>query len=83
MRYLVLHRDGKTVSIVTYNHPLGKNCVLEVPIQRISTRESRQTLSPYIPMKVKGRKFFYLLDRKGQFLNPSLYDNTVGLNRHF
>lgn len=83
VRYLVLHKDGKTVSIVTYNHPLGRNCVREVPIARISTRESRQTMAPYIPMKIKDTKFFYLLDRKGEFLNPVLYDNTVGLNRHF
>lgn len=82
VRYLVLHRDGKTVSIVTYNHPLGKNVVHEVPINRISTRESRQTMAPYIPMKIKDRKFFYLLDRRGEFKNP-LFDNTVGLNRHF
>lgn len=83
VRYLVLHRDGKTVSIVTYNHPLGSNVVKEVPLSRISTKESRQSLAPYIPMKVKDTKFFYLLDRKGQFLNPVMYDNTVGMNRHF
>lgn len=83
VRYLVLHKDGKTVSIVTYNHPLGRNVVQEVPLTKISTRESRQSLSPYIPMKIKDRKFFFLLDRKGEFINPVLYDNTVGLNRHF
>lgn len=35
-------------------------------------------MTNYLPLKVAGRRFFYILDKKGEFVNPTLFDHTVG-----
>lgn len=80
VRYLVMRKDGKTLSLVCYT-PFGKNRIMDVPIKNISVSESRTSSRAYLPLKVKGTRFYYLLDMKGEFKNTRLFDNVIALNR--
>lgn len=82
VRYLVLHKGGKDVSLVTYT-PFGPNRIMKVPLTDISAHESRITAKSQLPLKVKNRWLFYMLDMRGEFKNPQLYDYTAGLRRNF
>jgi hypothetical protein len=54
-----------------------------VPIRCLSAQESRLTANTYLPIKVKNMTFFYILDMKGEFKNPKLFDSVIGLKRKF
>lgn len=36
---------------------------------------------PQVPLKLKGYRFFFLLDKEGEFMQPTLFDKTVGIKR--
>ncbi|XP_023232230.1 transmembrane protein 223-like [Centruroides sculpturatus] len=78
---LVLCKGGINVRILTYT-PLGTTRKIEVPLSHISCQHSRHSASSNMSLKIKGRWFYFLIDRKGVFLQPKLFDNTVGLYRH-
>ncbi|CAO1426775.1 unnamed protein product [Diamesa serratosioi] len=80
VRYLVLLKNGKEVSFVTYT-PFGTNRIINIPLKNLSAQESRTSAKTYLPIKVKGKSMFYVLDMKGEFKNTNLYDYTVGLKR--
>ncbi|XP_058464278.1 transmembrane protein 223 [Malaya genurostris] len=82
VRFLILRKGGKKVSVVTYT-PFGKNRIMDVPVNCISAQESREAARVTIPIKIKNRSLFYVLDKKGEFTNQQLYDYTVGLRRNF
>ena len=82
VRYLIALKNGKDISIVTYT-PFGSNRVINVPLRCISAQESRQSAKVYLPLKVKNMNFFYILDMKGEFKNPQLFDSVIGLKRKF
>lgn len=35
-----------------------------------------------IPLKLKGKRLYYLIEAKGTFVNPELFDHTLGFS-HF
>ena len=35
----------------------------------------------HVSLKIKGHRFFFLMDKDGDFLQPTLFDRTVGLKR--
>lgn len=80
VRYLILKKDGKTVSLVCYT-PFGNNRIMDVPLKNISAKESRTTSRAYLPLKIRNTRFFYVLDMKGEFRNTRLFDNVIALNR--
>lgn len=80
VRFLVLRKGGKDVSFVTYT-PFGKNRILNVPVNCISAQEARAAAKSQLPLKVKNKNFFYILDMRGEFLNTKLFDYTAGLKR--
>ncbi|XP_063705750.1 transmembrane protein 223 [Culicoides brevitarsis] len=80
VRYLVLNKGGNAISFVTYA-PFGENRIMKVPINCISAVESREFAKATLPIKVKNRALFYVLDMKGEFRNPALFDQTAGLRR--
>lgn len=82
VRFLVLRKNGITLSFVTYT-PFGQNRVMDVPLKYVSAQQSRSQAKVQLPLKVKNVKLFYILDMKGEFLNQRLYDFTVGLRRRF
>lgn len=82
VRYIVALKNGKDISLVTYT-PFGENRIINVPISCISAQESRRSSSVYLPLKVKNKAFYYILDMKGEFKNTKLFDNTIALDRKF
>lgn len=81
IRYLVLRKGGNQVTLVTYA-PFGKNRMMTVDLKYVSAQEARQFAKVQLPIKVKGKSLYYMLDMRGQFLNPKLYDQTAGLKRN-
>lgn len=82
VRYLILHKGGKEVSLIT-NTPFGVDRTVKVPLAVISAQESRISARNQLPLKVKDRWLFYMLDMRGEFKNVKLYDYTAGLKRSF
>jgi hypothetical protein len=49
---------------------------------QVSAAGSRFSDTTQMPVKVKGKHLYYILDLKdGQFPQPKLFDQTVGLKR--
>lgn len=77
IKYIVLHKGGKDVSIVTNN--LFKNVdTITVPLEKVKTTMARDQIKNFLPLKIQGKMFFYLVDGKGKFFNEQLFDYTVG-----
>lgn len=77
IKYIILHKGGNNVSIIT-NHPLKNNYTMTLPINKIKIKIARDKMKNYLPMKIQGRRFYYIIDSKGTFLNEKLFDYTVG-----
>jgi len=78
---LTLLKGGKVVRLSTYTH-FGQIRDYLVPLKDISCRHSRAARGPQVSMKLRGRWFYYMLDkREGVFHNAKLFDYVVGLNR--
>lgn len=80
VRYLILRKGGQSCTIVSYA-PFGKNRMMTVDLKYISAHESRQNANVTLPIKVKNKALYYMLDMRGEFLNGRLYDQTAGLKR--
>ena len=80
VRYLILRKGGKELSFVTYG-PFNKNRIMTVPLKNVSAQESREIAKTQLPLKVRNYRFFYILDMRGEFRNPKLFDFTAGLKR--
>ncbi|XP_055603612.1 transmembrane protein 223 [Uranotaenia lowii] len=81
VRFLILRKGGNTVSVVTYA-PFGRNRIMDVPLKCISAQESREAARVTIPIKIKNKSLFYVVDKKGEFTNGRLFDYTVGVSRN-
>ncbi|XP_042875241.1 transmembrane protein 223-like [Penaeus japonicus] len=82
VRYLVLKKGGKSLAFVTFT-PFGRNKTLNVPLEKVSAKQSRLTATVHLPLKVKGKYFHYILDMRGQFPNAKLFDYSAGLRRNW
>ncbi|XP_076661743.1 uncharacterized protein LOC143365448 [Halictus rubicundus] len=80
IKYIILHKGGQEVSIITY-HLYKDQIVLRIPLNEVQSTIARKDMKNYMPMKVKGKRFFYLLDFSGKFLNGRLFDNTIGTEK--
>ncbi|KXJ18692.1 transmembrane protein 223 [Exaiptasia diaphana] len=78
---IVLTKGGEMLKITTHT-PLGGTRSITTPIRHVSSIASRLDNKSQIPFKIKGHKFFFIIDKEGQFLQPTLFDNTVCVNRH-
>lgn len=81
VRYLILRKGGKAISFVTYT-PFGQNRIMDVPLEKISAKQSRSLAKVHFPIKVKNKMFHYILDMRGEFRNARLFDATAGLKRN-
>jgi len=72
--------EGNNLRVVTHT-PLGGTRSVTVPISDVSCTGSRIGAKPQVPLKLKGHRFFFLLDKEGEFLQPTLFDKTVGIKR--
>ncbi|GBN10964.1 Transmembrane protein 223 [Araneus ventricosus] len=77
VKTVTLCKGGNVASFVTYG-PFGKTIQLKVPLQQMSCMMTREQAKSYLPIKIKNRWFYYLLDCKGEFHQPALFDVTVG-----
>ncbi|KAH8389705.1 transmembrane protein 223 [Drosophila serrata] len=80
VRFLILRKGGQSVSFVTYG-PFNRNRIMTVPLKCVSAEESRNMARVQLPIKVKGKTLYYVLDMRGEFRNPQLFDYTAGLKR--
>lgn len=80
VRFLILRKGGNAVSIVTYT-PFGQNRIMNVPLNCVSAVETRHVAKATLPLKVKNKSLYYVLDMRGEFKNASLFDQTAGLSR--
>ncbi|XP_030377058.1 transmembrane protein 223 [Scaptodrosophila lebanonensis] len=80
VRFLILRKGGQDVSFVTYG-PFNRNRIMTVPLKCISAQESRELARVQLPIKVKNKTLYYVLDMRGEFRNPQLFDYTAGLKR--
>ncbi|NXU92733.1 TM223 protein, partial [Xiphorhynchus elegans] len=84
VRRVTLLRGGTRVTIRTHGPlGLGPGATLTVPLAHVSARAHRAEAAAAVPIKVKGRPFFFLLDKRGRLGDPRLFDLTVGAQRSF
>lgn len=79
---ITLRRGGKMVTVCTQS-PLGpgKGHKITVPLSQVACYAHRQESSTFIPLRVKGHKFYFLVDKEGTVTNAKLFDVTVGAYR--
>ncbi|XP_056587511.1 transmembrane protein 223 [Triplophysa dalaica] len=79
---VMLHKGGGKVTVSTQS-PLGplRAHHLTVPLSQVACHAHRQESASFIPLKMKGYKFYFLLDKEGKLNNPKLFDITVGAYR--
>ncbi|KAM9347839.1 transmembrane protein 223 [Symphorus nematophorus] len=79
---VVLHQGGRMVTVRTQS-PLGpgRGRRITVPLSQVACHAHRQESPSFIPLRVKGHKFYFLLDREGTINNARLFDITVGAYR--
>ncbi|OCT68259.1 hypothetical protein XELAEV_18039557mg [Xenopus laevis] len=77
---ITLHGGGERVTIVTAGF-FGSESSFSVPLRHISSMAHRSEVPAMIPLKVKGRPLYYLLDKQGHVSNARLFDITVGAYR--
>lgn len=79
---VILHKGGRMVTVSTQS-PLGagRSYRITVPLSQVASHAHRQEAPSFIPLRVKGHKFYFLLDKEGTINNARLFDTTVGAYR--
>ncbi|XP_008835720.1 transmembrane protein 223 [Nannospalax galili] len=80
VRSVMLLAGGQQVKLTTHA-PFGLGAHFTVPLNQVSCMAHRGEVPAMLPLKVKGRCFYFLLDKTGHFPNTQLFDNTVGAYR--
>ncbi|XP_032270212.1 transmembrane protein 223 [Phoca vitulina] len=80
VRSVMLQAGGKHVTLTTHA-PFGLGAHFTVPLNQVSCMAHRGEVPAMLPLKIKGRRFYFLLDKAGHFPNTKLFDNTVGAYR--
>ncbi|XP_038620168.1 transmembrane protein 223 [Tachyglossus aculeatus] len=81
VRSVLLRAGGQRVTVTTHA-PLGLGAQFTVPLRHVSCLAHRGQVPAVLPLKVKGRRFYFLLDKAGRFPNLPLFDVTVGAYRN-
>ncbi|KAK9537436.1 hypothetical protein VZT92_005054 [Zoarces viviparus] len=79
---VVLHQGGRMVTVSTQSL-LGpdRGRRITVPLSQVACHAHRHESPSFIPLRVKGHKFYFLLDKEGTVNNARLFDITVGAYR--
>ncbi|XP_029160254.1 transmembrane protein 223-like [Nylanderia fulva] len=78
IKYIILNKGGKTLSLFTYHLCKRKLNTITVPIGMAKCTSPRTGVTGVcIPLKVKNKSFYYLIDKSGTFVNPTLFDYTT------
>ncbi|KAJ8372272.1 hypothetical protein AAFF_G00291270 [Aldrovandia affinis] len=81
---VILHKGGGKVTVATQS-PLGADRArrLTVPLAHVACHAHRHESPTFIPLRVKGHRFYFLMDTEGTLNNTKLFDVTVGAYRPF
>ncbi|XP_059061663.1 transmembrane protein 223 isoform X2 [Achroia grisella] len=82
VRFLILNKGGRHLTFVTYS-PFGRNRIIKIPIENVCCKENRSNARVQLPLKVKNQWMHFMLDMRGEFRNPLLFDSTAGLMRRW
>uniref|UniRef100_A0A6J0TWY5 Transmembrane protein 223 n=1 Tax=Pogona vitticeps TaxID=103695 RepID=A0A6J0TWY5_9SAUR len=80
IKQILLHQGGQEVSLTTY-YPFGFTSTFTVPLRQVSCPAHRSQARAMVPVKVKKRSFYYVIDKQGEFTDANLFDLTVGAYR--
>ena len=81
IRQLTLLRGGNGARITVYSH-FGKTKSFTAALDDINAMQGRAQASSNMSIKVRGRRFYYMLDKRdGVFHEPALFDYRVALKR--
>nr|XP_026263420.1 transmembrane protein 223 [Urocitellus parryii] len=80
VRSVMLRAGGQQVTLTTHA-PFGLGAPFTVPLNQVSCMAHRGEVPAMLPLKIKGHRFYFLLDKAGHFPNVQLFDNTVGAYR--
>ncbi|XP_050465385.1 transmembrane protein 223 [Cataglyphis hispanica] len=78
IKYVILNKGGKTISLFTYHIWKRKSQILNLPVGMARCTSHRTGRGVCIPVKIKNRSFYYMIDKNGTFVNPNLFDYTMG-----
>lgn len=79
---ITLLKSSDQVLFSTYT-PLGSIRHFKISVRDVSAVQPRSSKMTQVPLKLKDHYFHYLVDKSGQFPQPSLFDRTVGIKRNF
>ncbi|XP_025263610.1 transmembrane protein 223-like [Camponotus floridanus] len=77
IRYIILNKGGKTLSLSTYHWRKKKSNIINLPIEMAKCTSHRMDRGVCIAFKIKNKSLFYLIDKKGVFVNPTLFDEVM------
>ncbi|KAH0955610.1 hypothetical protein HN011_000451 [Eciton burchellii] len=76
IKYIILNKGGKTLTLVTH-HFLKKKSTINLSVESVKCCAHRTDLGMYMPLKVKNRWFYFLIEKNGTFVNPTLFDYVL------
>ncbi|XP_034281229.2 transmembrane protein 223 [Pantherophis guttatus] len=79
---ILLLRGSQEVTFTTY-YLFGYTSSFTVPLRHICCMSHRSEVAAIIPVKIKGKPFYFLLDKQGSITNNPLFDITVGAYREW
>ncbi|CAK9823852.1 Transmembrane protein 223 [Anthophora retusa] len=80
VRYIILHKGGQYVSLIT-SHLYKNNKTFTLPVNEVQAMVARNQMQNYMPLKIRGKLFYYIIDAEGKFLNGKLFDHTIGTRK--
>ncbi|KAF7992356.1 hypothetical protein HCN44_001681 [Aphidius gifuensis] len=80
VKTIILNRGGKNITLITYHMWKGATSKV-VPVDDIVIRRSRSEVKNYMPLNIKSTRLYHLLDGNGVFVNPDLFDHTIGYDK--
>ncbi|XP_039219332.1 transmembrane protein 223 [Crotalus tigris] len=79
---VLLLRGSQEVTFTTY-YLFGYTSSFTVPLRHVCCRNHRSEVAAIIPVKIKGKPFYFLLDKQGSIASNPLFDITVGAYREW
>lgn len=77
---IVLRKGGEDVTIQTYGL-FSLPWRFTTSLNNVSCEHSRQGVRQQLPIKVRGHRLFYIVDKDGKFYNARMFDHSVGMHR--
>ncbi|GAB1609615.1 transmembrane protein 223-like [Argonauta hians] len=78
VKQLWLLKGGRATKITTFGYKSNFVC----PLSSISCLQQRSASTSQLPLKMKGKWFYFLMDKKGVFHEEKLFDFCIGLKRN-